>query len=285
MFVRILFRIGAVSSILPIFMVPALCTVAIGVLCGEMYTRAAVTVKRLVSSSQSPVFSQFSDTMSGIAVIRARSDMPRLFRERLAERMRTYATAQVANYNLNRWVAVRVDLLAASVLVSAAIIAVWKADVVGAGLVGFSLSNATGLSTAILNWVRSTNDLEVELQSVSKLFAGLDTGPTVNNRTQFQRVEEYTNLEPEEKIDGKDTQNGNASVTHRASTLPENWPKTGSIEFRNVTIRYDPDRPDILKDVNITIGAGERVAIVGRTGSGKSTVCHTIATPGTRNAD
>jgi ABC-type bacteriocin/lantibiotic exporter with double-glycine peptidase domain len=51
------------------------------------------------------------------------------------------------------------------------------------------------------------------------------------------------------------------------------WPQTGSVEFRNVTIRYDPQGPDILKDVNLSFAAGERVAIVGRTGSGKSTVC------------
>ena len=56
-------------------------------------------------------------------------------------------------------------------------------------------------------------------------------------------------------------------------SLTNDWPRTGSVEFRNVTIRYDPQGPDILKDVNLTFAAGERVAIVGRTGSGKSTVC------------
>jgi ABC-type bacteriocin/lantibiotic exporter with double-glycine peptidase domain len=39
-----------------------------------------------------------------------------------------------------------------------------------------------------------------------------------------------------------------------------------------VTIRYDPNEPDILTDVNLKFKAGERVAVVGRTGSGKSTV-------------
>jgi ABC-type multidrug transport system fused ATPase/permease subunit len=39
-----------------------------------------------------------------------------------------------------------------------------------------------------------------------------------------------------------------------------------------VTIRYDQDGPDILKDVSLKFEAGERVAVVGRTGSGKSTL-------------
>lgn len=54
--------------------------------------------------------------------------------------------------------------------------------------------------------------------------------------------------------------------------LPADWPRTGSVELRHVTVRYDEDGPDILKDVNLKFEAGERVAVVGRTGSGKSTV-------------
>lgn len=54
--------------------------------------------------------------------------------------------------------------------------------------------------------------------------------------------------------------------------IPKNWPRGGEIEFRNVTIRYDPDGPNILTNVNLKFKAGERVAVVGRTGSGKSTL-------------
>ena len=57
-----------------------------------------------------------------------------------------------------------------------------------------------------------------------------------------------------------------------SSNLSNDWPQEGSVEFRNVTIRWDPEGPDILKDINLTFAPGQRVAIVGRTGSGKSTV-------------
>lgn len=76
-------------------------------------------------------------------------------------------------------------------------------------------------------------------------------------------------LEPEEKTDDV---HGAASSPDLTAIEAKDWPQTGSIEFRNVTIRYDPDGPDILKDVNLRFLAGERVAVVGRTGSGKSTV-------------
>lgn len=78
-------------------------------------------------------------------------------------------------------------------------------------------------------------------------------------------------LEPEEKEDSVGPSEGQYA-DDETDVLPKNWPRSGEIEFRNVTIRYDPDGPNILTDVNLTFKAGERVAIVGRTGSGKSTV-------------
>ncbi|MFC3712843.1 type I secretion system permease/ATPase [Sphingoaurantiacus capsulatus] len=50
----------------------------------------------------------------------------------------------------------------------------------------------------------------------------------------------------------------------------------GRIEFRNVIFRYPGSTQRALDDVSFTIGAGERVAILGRVGSGKSTVARLI---------
>jgi subfamily B ATP-binding cassette protein HlyB/CyaB len=46
----------------------------------------------------------------------------------------------------------------------------------------------------------------------------------------------------------------------------------GSIEFRNVTFRYRPGAPEVLKNVSLAIRAGETIGIVGLSGSGKSTL-------------
>ena len=47
---------------------------------------------------------------------------------------------------------------------------------------------------------------------------------------------------------------------------------SGGIELSHVTFRYEPDTPDVLSDLSLQIRAGEYVAIVGRTGCGKSTL-------------
>jgi ATP-binding cassette subfamily B protein len=62
-------------------------------------------------------------------------------------------------------------------------------------------------------------------------------------------------------------------------------PVAGDIEFRNLTFAY-PDAPPVLHDINLHIPAGSSLAIVGPTGSGKSTLVSLIprlhdASPGT----
>lgn len=249
LFFRLVLGLGAITSIMPVFLLPGVVASVIGVLAGEVYTRTAVVVKRLVQSSQSPVFSQFNDDMAGIMIIRARKNVPEAFANLLAFRLRAWNRASETNFNLNRWVAMRIDFVTAIVTTVAGVIAISKIGIIPAGMVGFSLTNATGLSETILYLVRITNDLEVELQS-------------------FHRVREYASLEPEEK---KDHVHATPNAANPRPALAD-WPRTGAIEFRGVTIRYDSDGPDILKDINLRFAAGERVAVVGRTGSGKSTL-------------
>ncbi|KAJ8120068.1 hypothetical protein O1611_g10460 [Lasiodiplodia mahajangana] len=141
--------------------------------------------------------------------------------------------------------------MTALVTVAAGAIAVSKTGTVAAGIVGFSLSNATTLNLLIVVLVRVMNELEVELQS-------------------YHRVNEYAAVEPEEKHDAYKEQGAYSDNPYE--TVPKNWPRSGEIEFRDVTIKYDLDGPEILKNINLKFRAGERVAVVGRTGSGKSTL-------------
>ena len=52
-----------------------------------------------------------------------------------------------------------------------------------------------------------------------------------------------------------------------------NFPQFGKIQFINYSVKYRPDTKVVLKNLNFTISPGEKIGIVGRTGSGKSTLC------------
>ncbi len=81
--------------------------------------------------------------------------------------------------------------------------------------------------------------------------------------TSVERINEYITL-PTEVLDKGLIQ------------PPEAWPEHGQIVFDNVSFAYDEHLPTILKSLTFTIDSRDKVGIVGRTGSGKSTVIQTI---------
>lgn len=58
--------------------------------------------------------------------------------------------------------------------------------------------------------------------------------------------------------------------------LNQRWPWSSVVEFKNLSLRYSPALPYALKDVNLRIEEGSRVAVIGRTGSGKSSLLRAI---------
>jgi len=92
------------------------------------------------------------------------------------------------------------------------------------------------------------------IRSVGKIIAELG-----KIKVSLTRVREILEAEPEEKIDGE----------HAFAAL------TGDIVFDNVSFSYEEGKP-VLQNVNLTIKEGETLAILGGTGSGKTTLVHLL---------
>jgi ABC-type bacteriocin/lantibiotic exporter with double-glycine peptidase domain len=75
-------------------------------------------------------------------------------------------------------------------------------------------------------------------------------------RAHLERLADVVNAEPEQDL-------------KHVQAAP---PFSGEVELRHVSFRYDAQAPEVLRDITVTIGAGQKVALVGRTGSGKSTL-------------
>ena len=75
----------------------------------------------------------------------------------------------------------------------------------------------------------------------------------------LERIHSYVNLEQEQE----------PAVPH---TLPAAWPTSGSLRVEDLSARYSLDGPRVLHELNFEVKSGERVGIVGRTGSGKSSL-------------
>jgi ATP-binding cassette subfamily C (CFTR/MRP) protein 4 len=75
--------------------------------------------------------------------------------------------------------------------------------------------------------------------------------------TSIERIVEYTEILPEPLNIG-------------ATPDDDKWPQNGEITLKNVSLSYDENLPDVLKNISLNIKPGEKVGIVGRTGAGKS---------------
>jgi ATP-binding cassette subfamily C (CFTR/MRP) protein 1 len=53
-------------------------------------------------------------------------------------------------------------------------------------------------------------------------------------------------------------------VDEKKKTMSSDWPARGAIDFDRVVLRYRDDLPPVLKGMSFSVGAGEKVGIVGR---------------------
>jgi len=84
-----------------------------------------------------------------------------------------------------------------------------------------------------------------------------------NLMISMERCLSFTNIESEKHLELDEDKN--LALT--------NWPQFGKIEFKNYSVRYRPDTELILKNITLSIQGKEKIGVVGRTGSGKSTIC------------
>lgn len=65
---------------------------------------------------------------------------------------------------------------------------------------------------------------------------------------------------------------------HRIETNkpPADWPSQGNITFDQITLRYRPGLPLVLKNLSLEFKAGEKIGVVGRTGAGKTSILSTL---------
>ncbi|KAK4044567.1 hypothetical protein C8A01DRAFT_12107 [Parachaetomium inaequale] len=233
LFLAVIIATSLSVSVYVIFFGVVLFVLYVGV--AREYITAAREVKRINSVSHSPIYDQFSSVLSGLSTIRA-FDRTKFYMDRMYGLIDNSSKASWMLELSTRWMAFRMGVLGALfVSVVANAVAFSRVD---AALAGFSLAFA----------LRYTSALTSLLQSMTSVELGFNA---------CERVLEYAEIETEPE-GGKDA--------------PAAWPAEGKIEVDNLTIRYAEDLPPVLKNLNFTVGAGERIGIVGRTGAGKSTL-------------
>ncbi|KAI3622081.1 atp-binding cassette transporter [Moniliophthora roreri] len=236
--VMLIVKFFAVIAITPIFLLPGGFITILGLICGQIYIKAQLSVKREMSNARAPVLGHFGAAIAGLTSIRAYGVQQRFVQESI-ERINRFTRAARVFYNLNRWICIRTDLLGALFASSLAAYLVYFHGQTASNT-GFSLNMAVGFSAHILWWIRFLNEFEVQGNSL-------------------ERIQGYLNIEQEPRP----TTNGQP---------PAYWPASGNLTVEGLSARYSLNGPRVLHDLSFTIRSGERVGVVGRTGSGKSSL-------------
>ena len=82
---------------------------------------------------------------------------------------------------------------------------------------------------------------------------------TENYMTAVERVFTYTEIEPE-------------PAYNTEALPPEEWPSTGSLTLRDLSLAYLKGTPATLNKISVCVADKEKVGVAGRTGAGKSSL-------------
>ncbi|XP_004680354.2 PREDICTED: multidrug resistance-associated protein 4 [Condylura cristata] len=231
--------VGVAVAVIPWIAIPLLPLGIIFFVLRRYFLETSRDVKRLESTTRSPVFSHLSSSLQGLWVIRAFRAEER-FQELFDAHQDLHSEAWFLFLTTSRWFAVRLDAICAIFVIVVAFGSLILAKTLDAGQVGLALSYALTLMGMFQWCVRQSAEVENMMISV-------------------ERVIEYTDLEKEASWECQ-------------KRPPPGWPHEGVIVFDNVNFSYSLDGPLVLKHLTALIKSREKVGIVGRTGAGKSSL-------------
>ncbi len=130
---------------------------------------------------------------------------------------------------------------------------------------GFVLIIWAGVPLAVRGQLTVGQFAEINMYLLRLIWPLIAIGYVVNlyqrGSASWKRMQAIVTLEP--------------AIADAADVIPRP-PIRGGIEFRDLTFRYHADSEPVLRGINLSIAAGQTVAFVGRTGSGKSTLVNLI---------
>ncbi|PON96124.1 ATP-binding cassette containing protein [Trema orientale] len=233
--------IGIMASVTWQVLIVAIFSLVTSIYVQGYYLATARELIRINGTTKAPVTNFISETSLGAVTIRAFRSMDRFFQNYL-KLVDTDASLFYLSNAAIEWSVLRIEALQNLTLFTAALfIILLPKGQAAPGLVGLSLSYALTLTSTQIFLTRWYCNLANYIVSVERI-------------KQFMHIPE----EPPAIVEAK--------------RPPPLWPTKGRIELHSLKIKYRPNAPLVLKGITCTFKEGTRVGVVGRTGSGKTTL-------------
>jgi ABC-type multidrug transport system fused ATPase/permease subunit len=203
------------------------------------FVQAQRDLRRLESVSLSPAFAGFDELLRGLSHVRAFA-MESRYQDRFYEKVDKFQSFDHVYWLVNGWLRWRYDCLGSVVVYLTTLFALSQG--VSNGSAAVVIVQAGVFAEASRQLVRVLAQLELDFNAV-------------------ERVVEYLGVSQE------------APAIIEKNRPPAYWPSSnGQLVVENLVVRYSPDLPDVLKNISFVVQPSEKIGVVGRTGSGKSSL-------------
>lgn len=198
-------------------------------------------LRPLANSCNFPISNHVSSTKDGVQTIRAFA-REQYYIDKMRSHIDSSSTASTHMALGLRWVSIRLGIIGSLFVGAIALACVF----------GAATASGTGLAITIALQLRQA--LNITIGQINVTRTGLNA---------IERVLALASIPSEEGEEEK-------------RTVSKNWPASGAIRVQNLGIRYNESLPWALKNISFSIGSGKRLGIVGRTGSGKSSLINAL---------
>jgi len=214
----------------PYFLIPVVPVFTVFVVVQRFYIASCRQLQRLECTTRSPILAHVSQTLSGLATVRAFQRQSKFIGDCFVK-IDASQLPLMFHHAANAWMGLRLDVLGACIVLASTLSAITSCLLghIEPGMVGLTIAYAIMISS-YFNWMmRGLSETEIHFNSV-------------------ERVVEYCDLEPEENVSSED---------HRH--IDPSWPTCGEVEFQSVHLTYSSHELAVVRNISLHILPGQKV--------------------------
>lgn len=232
-----------ISIIIPEFLILVAVLLVFYTYLINKFLYAARETRRHLDIARTPIGTKFTEINQGLSVIRA-FQKQKQFEDEFKLVSDNHTRCNYHEQITQRWIGIITGIVSAIIIgtVCYVEVATFDAkDIKSASKFGLALTWALNISTMLPLSVILIAQVEVNMNSAHRIF-------------------DYSDHVPQERD------------YYNPGKPAANWPSKGVYEISNIKYKYRPDLPYVIKGISMHINENEKIGVIGRTGSGKSTL-------------
>ena len=214
--------------------------IVLGLFTMRYYLNCSREISRLESISRSPLLNSVNETVFGALTIRA-FKLSNYFIDDFRRKADNFLKTRLFLVGIMNWYTLMLDFLSYMFIVFLILFSIFFRHDFEPATIGILLNYCVQIQDELVRYLTCRSNLE-------------------NDMVGLERAIAYTKI-----------------IQERPDRMPKDeeigiWPSEGSIRFENYSVQYRPETEIVLKNLNFEIRPKEKIGIVVRTGSGKSTI-------------